>query len=240
MRTHASRRRSLLTSVATLGCVGALLVGCSGETDTDGAATEVTGTVMESDPSSDTDAGGEGPDSTESAEVSDASAPGQDPDASCGDAEVVNPLTGGTPIPVVFTSIDDTDGRFYYTPDGEQPDPCMGLDWVTLSGANGQHDLGPAGTAGATRETVVLFAEGQMVTEPAPILARAIESVERLDDATVRVNYAFYGDQPAAANENVPGSATFHWNGDEVEVSGNSLPVELNDTAETLDLTALG
>ena len=120
MRTHASRRRSLLTSVATLGCVGALLVGCSGETDTDGAATEVTGTVVESDPSSDADAGGKGPDSTESVEVSDASAPGQDPNASCGDAEVVNPLTGGTPIPVVFTSIDDTDGRFYYTPDGDR------------------------------------------------------------------------------------------------------------------------
>ena len=56
----------------------------------------------------------------------------------------------------------------------------------------------------------------------------------------MQVNYAFYSDAPAAANENVPGSATFHWNGDGVEVTENSLPVELNDTAETLDLTALG
>lgn len=244
MSTRAARRRPLLTSVAALGCVGALLVGCSGEADSDDA-TVATGTVVETDPTTDAaDAGGEVTEDTQAAGEADASDPAQDPDASdtngsCGEAEVDNPLTGETPIPVVFTSHDDTDGRYYYTPGDEQPDPCLGLDWVTLRGANGQDGVGPAGTAGATRAAVVLFAEGQMVTEPAPILARSIESVERIDDSTVRVNYAFYGDAPAAANENVPGSATFHWNGDEVEVTENSLPVELNDTAETLALTAV-
>ncbi|HIW91485.1 MAG TPA: LppP/LprE family lipoprotein [Candidatus Corynebacterium avicola] len=244
MKTRSFRRCPLLTSAAALGCVGALLVGCSGESDSDGD-TEVTGTVVETESSSDAKAGGEGAEDTEAAGESDASDPARDADAtstddSCGEPEVNNPLTGDTPIPVVFASHDNTDGRYFYTPGDEQPDPCVALDWVTLTGANGQEGMAPAGTAGATRATVVLFAEGEMVTEPAPILARSIESVERIDEATVQVNYAFYSDAPAAANENVPGSATFHWNGDGVEVTENSLPVELNDTAETLDLTALG
>ena len=86
---------------------------------------------------------------------------------------------------------------------------------------------------------MVLFADGELVTDPAPILARRIESVDRIDESTVRVNYAFHGDAPAVTNETIPGSATFHWNGMQVEVSDNTIPVELNEDAQTLELEAV-
>ncbi|WP_235681126.1 LppP/LprE family lipoprotein [Tomitella gaofuii] len=80
-----------------------------------------------------------------------------------------------------------------------------------------------------------MFGDGQIVADPAPILARHIDSVDRIDGSTFRVNYAFY-DGPAAANRTTSGSATFHWDGSRVIVTGNTLPLKQNDVAEPLDI----
>ena len=151
----------------------------------------------------------------------------------------VNPLTGEQPIPIVFADSAATDGRFFYTPTEDAPNPCLPLSWVTLTGTRGQEGSGPGATAGSMAETVALFGDGTLITDPAPILARRIESVERIDARTIRVNYAFPTDRPAAENVTAPGSATFHWDGAQVTVSDNTLPAELNGTAATLDLSGV-
>ncbi len=157
----------------------------------------------------------------------------------CAGTPAVNPLTGEQPIPIVFADSAATDGRFFYTPTEGAPDPCTPLSWVTLSGTRGQESAGPGATAGSMAETVALFGDGALITDPAPILARRIESVERIDASTIRVNYAFPTDRPAAENVTAPGSATFHWDGAQVTVSDNTLPAELNGTAATLDLSGM-
>lgn len=159
----------------------------------------------------------------------------------CEDDPVDIPLTGDAPIPVNFANSDVSDIFFHYTVDGDAEaalDPCTPLTWLELSGGNGTQEASNP-TAGSSRQTVALVADGELVTEPAPILARSIDSVDRIDNSTIRVTYGFYGDAPAATGETVPGAATFHWNGSEIEVSDNTVPVELNDTAETLDLGAV-
>jgi hypothetical protein len=150
---------------------------------------------------------------------------------------VRNPLTGDQPIPVHFANTDNTDVAFHDTAMEGAPDSCTPLNWVKLAGTNGAG--GPGATAGSSRETVALFGDGQLITDPAPILAREIESVEQVDSRTIRVDYAFYTDAPAAAGESEPGSATFRWAGDQLEVIENTLLASQNDTAETLDLSGV-
>lgn len=157
----------------------------------------------------------------------------------CTNAPAVNPLTGEQPIPITYADSPSTDGRFFYAPSGGAPDSCTPLSWVKLSGTKGQEGSGPGATAGSSAETVALFGDGALVSDPAPILARRIESVERIDAATIRVNYAFPTDQPAAVNDTAPGSATFHWDGARITVSDNTLPAELNGSAATLELSGV-
>lgn len=215
MDTLSRHSRVLRTTVAALGCSALLLTGCTGQEDAPTATETVTDTV------------------TDTVEAS----PAPD-DAACGEAPE-NPLTGDVPVPVRFAQApDNSDVFFHYSVSEDESDPCAPLSWVILNGGNGTTE-NPNGTAGSSRQTVVFFADGEVVTDPAPILARRIESVERVDDSTARVEYAFYTDAPAAADETAPGAATFHWNGSELEVSDNTVPVELNESAETLDLGAV-
>lgn len=208
-------------ALAVVSCAALMLGACSGDDDPSPtqpmtAAETVAETVTET--------------VTETPET---------PDASCADTPVDNPLTGQTPIPVRFADSSNFGSEgisFHYTVMEGEPDPCTPLTWVKLAGTNGKGR--PGATAGSTRETVALFADGRLVTDPAPILARRIDAVERIDDSTVRVDYAFSTDAPAVLNETDPGSATFHYDGTSVSVTENSLPLRQNDHAETLDLNA--
>ncbi|AHW65104.1 Putative secreted protein [Corynebacterium glyciniphilum AJ 3170] len=224
-------RRHHVAAVAALGCTAVLLTGCTQQDETPTATETVMNTVT--DTVEQTQAPDNGAPSETTAEPSgDATA-----DA-CEEAAVDNPLTGEEPIPVRVAEEETPDIFFHYTATDDQTDPCAPLSWVVLNGGNGTAE-NSNGTAGSSRQTVALFAEGELVTEPAPILARRIESVDRIDDSTVRVNYAFFGDAPAAADQNVPGSATFHWDDSRIEVSDNTIPVELNESTETLDLDSV-
>lgn len=224
-------RRHHVAAVAALGCTAVLLTGCTQQDETPTATETVMNTVT--DTVEQTQAPDNGAPSETTAEPSgDATA-----DA-CEEAAVDNPLTGEEPIPVDFAESPDTTGYFHYDSPSESPDPCMPLSWVTLSGSNGDDDR-PAQTTGSFNETVALFADGELITDPAPILARRIESVDRIDDSTVRVNYAFHGDAPAVTNETIPGAATFHWDGAQIEVSDNTIPAELNRSASTLNLDSV-
>ena len=225
-------RRHHLAAFAALGCTAVLLAGCAQQdetpTETETVMNTVTNTVtntVENTPAQDDGASSEAPAEPSGDATADA----------CEDESVDNPLTGEEPIPVLVAEEETPDIFFHYTATDDQTDPCAPLSWVVLNGGNGTAE-NSNGTAGSSRQAVALFAEGELVTEPAPILARRIESVDRIDDSTVRVNYAFFGDAPAAADQNTPGSATFHWDGSSVEVSDNTIPVELNESAETLDL----
>jgi hypothetical protein len=218
-------RRHQVAALVALAAVGALSAGCAGQ---DGSPT-VTRTVTATAPSTV---------ETSRAPTSVAESPPLARDGRCRSTGVDDPLTGEEPVPVRSAGRPGETGYFHYAPPDESPDPCMPLSWVTLSGSNGDRDS-PAHTTGSFRQTVAFFADGTLVTEPAPILARRIESVDRVDDATVRVDYAFHTDAPAVMNETVPGSATFHWNGRQLVVSENTVPVELNDSAETLDLDSV-
>lgn len=221
-------RRHHIAAFAALGCTAVLLTGCTQQdetpTETETVMNTVTNTV-ENTQAQDDGASSEAPAEPSGDVTTDA----------CEDESVDNPLTGEEPIPVHFAESPESTGYFHYEAPSESPDACMPLSWVTLSGSNGDEDS-PAQTTGSFNETVALFADGELVTDPAPILARRIESVDRIDDSTVRVNYAFHGDAPAAANETIPGAATFHWNGTQVEVSDNTIPVDLNESASTLEL----
>lgn len=228
--------RPALTGLVTLGCATALLAGCSQDdssADGDSAGATVTATQTVTQPAGDPTAPAQ---NTGQPAAPDDNGDGTGEDTSCQNTPVANPLTGDQPIPVRFAASPDmTDSAFYYMPKDGAPDPCAPLSWVTLSGTTGVG--GPGATSGSVHETVALFADGQLVTEPAPILARRIDSVDRVDDSTVRVNYAFYNDKPAAAGDFTPGSATFHWDGTQVTVTDNTLPMEQNQQAATLDLT---
>ena len=155
--------------------------------------------------------------------------------ASCASTPITNPLNGTIPIPVRFADYDFSDSQFYYTPKETSLDSCVSLNWVLLSGTTGVGK--PGATSGSFHETVALIADGRLITDPAPILGREIASVDRIDDSTIRVNYLFYNDKPAAAGDFTPGSATFHWDGTQIIVSDNTLPLEQNEIAETLDLS---
>lgn len=232
MRTLKAFPRTACAGLVAAGCAASLLVGCSsGDEAGQGPGTETTVTDTVTQPPSTAPAQ---PESTSSHP----SAPGEDAaDDSCSDAPVSNSLTGDQPIPVHFANADNAEASFYYSVEEGQPDPCTPLSWVKLAGSNGTD--GPGATAGSTRETVALFGDGQLITDPAPILARRIDSIEQVDDRTVRVNYAFYTEAPAAEDETESGSATFHWTGDQVEVSENTLPVSQNEEAETLDMSGI-
>jgi hypothetical protein len=239
MNTRSWQHSTVRTGIALLGCAGLTLAGCSrndSPTGGDGTSATVTATQTVTQPAGEpaTPAPGTGQPS-----APDESGDGTG-DASCRNTPVTNPLTGDQPIPVRFAASPElTDSAFYYMPKDGTPDPCTPLSWVKLVGSNGQEGSGPATTTGSFRETVALFADGQLITDPVPILARRVDSVDRIDDSTVRVNYAFYTDAPAVVNESTPGSATFHWDGSQITVTDNTLPLEQNDRAETLDLTAL-
>lgn len=212
---------STVPAIAVVSCAALMLGACSGDDDPSPTAATAPETVTETV----TATGGEPP------EV---------PDASCADTPVDNPLTGQPPIPVRFADSGNSGSEgisFHYTVMDGGPDPCTPLTWVTLAGTNGKG--GPGATAGSTRQTVALLADGRLVTDPAPILARRIDAVEQVDDSTVRVDYAFFTDAPAVLNETDPGSATFHYDGTSVSVTENSLPLRQNDHSETLDLDAV-
>ncbi|MGP9724938.1 LppP/LprE family lipoprotein [Corynebacterium sp. AOP40-9SA-29] len=231
-----ARARSLAAVVAVPAAAAVLLAGCSQQDDpatvTETAVHTATSTVT----GSPTETAAETPTETETETTTSSSTAAPDCEEDSGD----NPLTGDDPLPVRFAGedTDDSGVYFHYTVSEDEMDACQPLSWVVLNGGNGTQD-NSNGTAGSSNQTVALFADGELVTEPAPILARYIESVDRIDDSTVQVNYEFLGDQPAAANETVSGSATFHWDGSEVQVSDNSIPTELNESAETLDLSSL-
>ncbi|MGN0097283.1 MAG: LppP/LprE family lipoprotein [Corynebacterium sp.] len=224
-------RRHHIAAFAALGCTAVLLTGCTQQDETPAETETVMNTVtntVENTQAQDDGASSEAPADPSGDATTDA----------CEDESVDNPLTGEEPIPAHFAESPESTGYFHYEAPSEAPDACMPLSWVVLNGGNGTAESSN-GTAGSSRQTIALFAEGELVTDPAPILARRIESVDRIDDSTVRVNYAFFGDAPAAADKNIPGSATFHWDGSSVEVSDNTIPVELNESAETLDLGAV-
>lgn len=230
MRNIRTLPRTASAGLIAAGCAASLLVGCSSD-DGAGESTEttVTDTITQQPAST--------PSQPESATGRAPTPDGGAGDGSCADAAVTNPLVGEQPIPVHFANVDDSDVSFYYTATEGQPDPCTPLSWVKLAGTNGAG--GPGATAGSDRETVALFGDGRLITDPAPILARQIESIEQVDDRTVRVNYAFYTEAPAVLNETDAGSATFHWDGDRLEVTENTLPASQNDTAETLDMSGV-
>lgn len=230
-------RRGRATTIAALGCSVVLLAGCAQQDEPEATETVTetgTETVISTSEPETTAPQTDTPETrTDNAQPGD---PATDPATeNCPQDPVNNPFTGDSPIPVDLANTSDSDIFFHYTAPAEGPEPCAALSWVELAGSNGTED-DPAGTAGSNNETVVLFADGDVVSAPAPILASNIDSVERVDDATVRVDYAFYGDAPAASGETLPGSATFHWDGSQVEVTENSIPLELNDTASTLNL----
>ncbi|WP_420098280.1 LppP/LprE family lipoprotein [Corynebacterium sp.] len=220
-------RRRHIAAVAALGCTAVLLTGCTQQDEAPTAIATVENTVtntVEATTEPETAAT-----STSAAEPSGTTTP-----ETCEDEAVDNPLTGEEPLPVLVAE-ESTDIFFHYTVTDDETDSCTPLSWMVLNGGNGTEENSNA-TAGSSRQAVALFADGELVTDPAPILARRIESVDRIDDSTVRVNYAFHGDAPAAADQNVPGAATFHSNGTQVEVSDNTIPVELNEDAQTLEL----
>ncbi len=230
--------RPALTGLVALGCTTALLAGCSQDdspADGDSAGATVTATQTVTQPAGDPTAPAQNTGRSPAPDEGGGEVGG---DTSCRNTPVSNPLTGDQPIPVRFADRpESTDINFYYTAGGEDIDPCMPLSWVTLKGHRGTSEDGA--TTGSMSETVALFADGQLVTDPAPILARRIDSVDRIDDSTVRVNYAFYTDAPAVVNESEPGSATFHWDGSRIIVTDNTLPIEQNQRAATLDLTGV-
>ena len=231
-----TRARSLAAAVAVPAAAAVLLAGCSQQDD----PATVTETAVHTATSTVTGSPTETPTETETTSSSSAAPDCEQDSGESGD----NPLSGDDPLPVRFAGEDsdgsgDSDVFFHYTVSEDEVDACQPLSWAVLNGGNGTQDNSNA-TAGSSRQTVALFADGELVTEPAPILARTVESVERVDDSTVQVNYEFPGDGPVAADETVPASATFHWDGSEVQVSDNSIPAELDDSAETLDLSSLG
>ncbi len=221
----------------SVGCTVALLAGCSSHEEADRtpvAERPAKGSVTQSSaPAFSTPATSVAEPSTYSSSASSE----QKPEGQCSAAPVKNPLTGDKPIPVKFANTEGSKVGFHYTVVEGQPDPCKSLSWIKLAGTNGVE--GPGATAGSNRETVALFADGQLITEPAPILARRIESVDQLDYRTVKVSYAFAGDESAATNTTQPGSATFQWSGDKVEVVDNTIPASQNESAETLDLRSV-
>lgn len=233
-----TRARSLAAAVAVPAAAAVLLAGCSQQDDPATVTETAVHTAMSTVTGAPTETAAETPTETETeTTTTSSSSAAPDCEADSGD----NPLTGDDPLPVRFAGEDTEESGvfFHYTVSEDEMDACQPLSWVVLNGGNGTQD-NPNGTAGSSNQTVALFADGELVTEPAPILARYIESVDRIDDSTVQVNYEFLGDQPAAANVTVPASATFHWDGSEVQVGDNSIPAELNDTAATLDLSSLG
>lgn len=220
-------RRKLLGAVGALSCATVLITGCSQVDGQDPDTETVTTTEENVSPSP------SAPDESDSAEGS--SVPSND---NCGESDVHDTFNGDSPIPVYFANMPSETGYFHYSISDDSVDPCLPLSWVVLNGGLGDAESSN-GTAGSSGQTVALFAYGQLITEPAPILARTIDEVERIDDSTIRVTYAFLGDAPATANQTEPGSATFSWDGNQIEVSDNTIPVDLNETAATLDLTSL-
>ena len=228
MGRFSGRTLTATPALAAACCIALLLGACSGDDGSDAPQSTGVGTVTETVPES-------------SPEVADE--PPQEPatetsDASCFEPATVAPLADRDPIPVRFADSDAAGIEFYPgAMEGEDAGCDLPLTWVKVSGSNGQG--GPGATAGSIRETVMLYADGQLVSDPAPILARRIDGVEQIDENTVRVDYAFYTDAPAVLNETDPGSATFHYDGTSVSVTENSVPLSQNDRAETLDLDAV-
>lgn len=225
MRRFSGRTLTATPALAVASCAALLLGACSGDDESDAPQSTGVGTVTETVRESSPEVVEELPETTTES-------------ASCFDPTTVAPLADRDPVPVRFADSGVDDIEFHPgAMEGEDNGCDTPLTWVKVSGSNGQG--GPGATAGSTRETVMLFADGQLVSEPAPILARRIDGVEQIDENTVRVDYAFYTDAPAVLNETEPGSATFHYDGDSVSVTGKSLPLSQNDRAETLDLDAV-
>lgn len=175
-------RRKVLSAVGSLSCATLLIAGCSQAGGQDPETETVTTTEENASPPAPDESG-----STEGAPVP--------TDPNCEESDPSEALSGDSPIPVDFANMQSETGYFHYNISDDAVDPCIPLSWATFNGGLGDEE-GSNATAGSSRQTVALFADGQLITEPAPILARTIDEVERIDDSTVRVTYAFLGDEP--------------------------------------------
>lgn len=87
---------------------------------------------------------------------------------------------------------------FYHFQIGENGyDSCAELSYVVLNGSNG-NAAGSAGTGSSIADAVVLFHQGEMITNPAPFEMKTVEEVSRISDAEIKVHYGHAGGATAA------------------------------------------
>lgn len=71
-------------------------------------------------------------------------------------------------------------------------DACEPLSYLALDGMVGDNN-GPTGTGASISELLVLFADGETVSNPIPILFAAVEDVQRNSPESITVTYGHRG-----------------------------------------------
>lgn len=104
-------------------------------------------------------------------------------------------------------------------------DSCRALSYLVLEGSNGDVERS-FGTGGSIADAVVLFADGELITSPAPFEMKTVESVARLSDSEIEVHYGHAG---GATAEGVTEYHTFRFFLEDGVLSGaGSLPAEID------------
>lgn len=75
-------------------------------------------------------------------------------------------------------------------------DACLPLSFLALDGMMGDDD-GPAGTGASISELLVLFQDGETVSNPIPILFSSVEEVKRNSPESITVTYGHRGGSTA-------------------------------------------
>lgn len=114
-------------------------------------------------------------------------------------------------------SVIPVDGWFYHFQVGENGyDSCAPLSYLVLNGSNGDAERS-AGTGAAIADVMVLFVNGELVTQPAPFEIKRVESVTRLSDSEIQVVYGHAGRSTA---EGITEYYTFNFFLDNGQLSG--------------------
>lgn len=114
-------------------------------------------------------------------------------------------------------SVDPASGYFYFQLGQNGYNSCSELSYAVLNGSNGD-DTGPAGTGSSIADALVLFHHGELITNPAPFEMKTVESVERISDSQLEVEFGHAGRSTA---EGVTDYFTFNFFVDNGVLSGS-------------------
>ncbi|WP_080793403.1 LppP/LprE family lipoprotein [Corynebacterium pacaense] len=88
--------------------------------------------------------------------------------------------------------IAEPDDYIYFQIKDNGYDSCADLSYVVIEGSNGSGQ-GPAGTGSSMAEAVVLFHNGELITNPAPFEMREVTAVSRSGDGDIDVVFGHAG-----------------------------------------------